>query len=590
MMPDGGGRAGQGRVPGNPGQMSAHPAGPALPGAGLSDAGVSGGGLSSAAVLGLPALASVVEGAQDGITVCAADRRFVYANPAACQMLGYPLEQLRGRDFLDILPAREHAFGLARFAERRGRSAGDSADPFAGILRRPDGSEREVITSTFPIDIAGEQHGVTIFRDVTVARAAARAAAALAQTAAQLASGGTTGEILAAIARHAVAGTRAVACGIDVLDDHKLVYGGGYGPERGLDYGDARSADRASLADVSGEEVIKAMTGGSITIDGVPGTPVVLPDARSAWETNPVTKDYAAKIKHLNWQAGVYAPLAWENKVFGLFEVYLPAGLTGPSEEELAFYTALSDQAAVAVTNAQLAAQARQAAAQLERTRLARELHDSVSQALFSMTMHARAAQLSMAKAGLDQDTPLGRSVAELTELTRGALAEMRALIFELRPAALAEEGLVAAVRKQAAALTARERVVITVAGPEERLELEPGVEEHLYRIVSEALHNVVKHAAAGNAEVAITAGPDVLRVVVSDHGVGFEPEIKRAGHLGLSTMAERAALIGADLAITSSPGAGATVTVSLRYGEPRQEPADSGGRPRLAAGDGGSR
>ena len=89
-----------------------------------------------------------------------------------------------------------------------------------------------------------------------------------------------------------------------------------------------------------------------------------------------------------------------------------------------------------------------------------------MSQALFSMTMHARAAQLAMAKAGVDDSGPLGRSVAQLAELARGALAEMRALIFELRPGALAEEGLVAALAKQAAALSAREQVSVSVEGP----------------------------------------------------------------------------------------------------------------------------
>lgn len=253
--------------------------------------------------------------------------------------------------------------------------------------------------------------------------------------------------------------------------------------------------------------------------------------------------------------------------MFGLFGVYLPSGLTGPSEVELAFYTALADQAAVAVTNARLASQASQAAALLERARLARDLHDSVSQALFSMTMHARAAQLSLAKAGLDEGGPLGRAVAELAELTRGALAEMRALIFELRPAALAEEGLVAALRKQGAALTAREQVAVTVQGHEERLDLEAGVEEHLYRIASEALHNVVKHARADSAAVTVTVRDDVLRVTVIDGGAGFDPVAGHAGHLGLSTMAERAKIIGADLTITSAPGAGTTVAVSLPHG-----------------------
>jgi len=293
--------------------------------------------------------------------------------------------------------------------------------------------------------------------------------------------------------------------------------------------------------------------------------PVVLPDVRSVWEANPVTKGFAAALG-VDWQAGVYVPLSWENRVVGLFWAYLPAGLTGPTEAELAFYTALADQAAVAVANARLAAQAGQAAALLERTRLARELHDSVSQALFSMTMHARAAQLAMAKAGVDETGPLGRSIAELAELTRGALAEMRALIFELRPGALAEEGLVAALRKQAAALTAREETVITVQGPEERLELGAGAEEHLYRIASEALHNVVKHARADSAAVSVTGSEAVVRLTVRDDGAGFDPDAGHPGHLGLSTMAERAETIGAELAVSSAPGKGTTVAVSLPH------------------------
>ena len=116
-----------------------------------------------------------------------------------------------------------------------------------------------------------------------------------------------------------------------------------------------------------------------------------------------------------------------------MFAVYLPSGLAGPSEAELAFYTALADQAAVALINFRLHSQARQAATSLERARVARELHDSVSQGLFSMTMHARAARLAMAQAGLGESGPLGSSIVALAELTRGALAEMRALIFELR-------------------------------------------------------------------------------------------------------------------------------------------------------------
>ena len=531
--------------------------------------------LADAAALGLPALAGVVAGAQDGITVVDAGRRLVYANPAACQMLGYPLEQLRGRDFLGSIPAREHTIMLARFSDQLGGLAGGGPAPFTCNLRGPDGGEREVVYSQFAVDVAGSRLGVAIFQDLTGPRAAGRAAVALAQTAAQLVGAGTTEEILAGIARHAVEGTRALACGITVVgDDHKLASGGGYGPGYGLPpvSGETRSAGRIALADIPGEEVIKAMTAGSILIGGVPGKPVVLPDARSAWEANPVTRAFAATLTGLDWQGGVYVPLSWEGRVFGLFGVYLPSGLAGPSEVELAFYIALADQAAVAVTNARLGSEARQAAAVLERTRLARDLHDSVSQALFSMTMHARAAQLSLAKAGLDEGGSLGRSIAELAELTRGALAEMRALIFELRPAALAEEGLVAALRKQGAALSAREQMAVTVQGLEERLDLEAEVEEHMYRIASEALHNVVKHGGADGVTVTVIAEAGSLRVEVRDDGAGFDPDAGYPGHLGLSTMAERAETIGAKLTITSAPGAGTTVTVSLSRGRRDQE------------------
>jgi signal transduction histidine kinase len=111
-----------------------------------------------------------------------------------------------------------------------------------------------------------------------------------------------------------------------------------------------------------------------------------------------------------------------------------------------------------------------------------------------------------MEKQGLPRDGPLGRSVAELREFSQGALAEMRALIFELRPEALAEEGIVAALGKQAAALSARSGLPIAVGGPRDRLDVEPKVEEHLYRIVLEALNDAIKHAHATHATVDVAA------------------------------------------------------------------------------------
>jgi signal transduction histidine kinase len=231
------------------------------------------------------------------------------------------------------------------------------------------------------------------------------------------------------------------------------------------------------------------------------------------------------------------------------------------TESDFGLLTTVADQVAVAVENMRLYAESRDLAALEERARLARELHDSVTQALFSMTLHTRAAEMALAQEGVDPEGPVCRSISQLHDLTRGALAEMRALIFELRPGALQEEGLVEAVRKHVAAVSAREGVNITVEAPEERVPLKAPVEEHLYRVVQEAVHNVVKHAAATNICIRLHASSDqALTLEVVDDGVGFDTEAVPPGHLGLSTMAGRIQQIAGSLHIISSPGQGTTV------------------------------
>ena len=247
------------------------------------------------------------------------------------------------------------------------------------------------------------------------------------------------------------------------------------------------------------------------------------------------------------------------------------------------FLGGLMMAAAVAeVSRAEAALRASQAA---ERNRLARELHDSVSQALFSMTMHAGTAQLALAKAGLAENSPAARAVARLRTLTAGALAEMRALIFELRPGALAEEGLVSALRRQATAISAREEVQITIDGPDSRLNLAPAAEEHAYRLVLEGWHNTVKHAGAAAITTTIIADAAAVTVQVNDNGRGFDPASVPPGHLGLQTMRERAAAIGATFHLASAPGNGTTITFRV----PAQQPVPGPATPpaaALAAGD----
>ncbi|HEX6054593.1 MAG TPA: histidine kinase [Intrasporangium sp.] len=291
---------------------------------------------------------------------------------------------------------------------------------------------------------------------------------------------------------------------------------------------------------------------------------LVATGARARGLANPLYEPLHRYLRKATWDDIVVVPLDSRGRYVGVMQYYHRAGREH-DDEARAFLVALADQAAVAVANADLYARSEQAAATLERQRLARELHDSVSQALFSMTLHARTVERQLEAEGLGPDAPAATTVRRLAELTQGALAEMRALIFELRPQALAEEGLVTALTRQAAALTAREGIPITVRGPEAPPMLDAAVEEHLYRLTLEALNNAVKHAAAKRIDVAVTSADDRLSVTIADDGIGFDPEQPHPGHLGMSTMAERARAIGASLRVASSPGSGCTVTVTVR-------------------------
>jgi signal transduction histidine kinase len=212
--------------------------------------------------------------------------------------------------------------------------------------------------------------------------------------------------------------------------------------------------------------------------------------------------------------------------------------------------------------------EASQLAAVEERHRLARELHDSVSQALFSMTLHTRALELAVQQTGCEEDGPIGENLAELRNLTKSALTEMRALIFQLRPNALHEDGLAAAVRRHAAAVAAAgEGLEVRVRAPEQRLALDDHAEEELFRIIQEALRNSVKHARAEHIDIILAQDPGVtstLIVEITDNGVGFWPDAPHPGHLGLKTMHERAELLGGRLHVDSCPSGPTTVRAVL--------------------------
>ena len=209
-----------------------------------------------------------------------------------------------------------------------------------------------------------------------------------------------------------------------------------------------------------------------------------------------------------------------------------------------------------------LGRQAAELASAQERTKLAQELHDSVTQALFSMTLTTRSIELLVER---DPAQALGR-IAELRELEREALAEMRALIFELRPGNLEEDGLVQALRTHAAGVQGRSGLPIAVEC--DALEPRPSlvVETALYRIAQEALHNVVKHANAASVRLSLRRTHHGLRLSIDDDGGGFDLTDVPTGHLGLVGMRARATNIGAQITIRSELGAGTGIEVIVPY------------------------
>ncbi|MBN1810504.1 MAG: PAS domain-containing protein [Anaerolineae bacterium] len=227
------------------------------------------------------------------------------------------------------------------------------------------------------------------------------------------------------------------------------------------------------------------------------------------------------------------------------------------SEEEFRLGIMLGDQAALAIENARLRVQAELIAVVKERERLARELHDSVTQSLYSVTLLSEAGR-QLAEAG--DLTRIGGYLERLGEISQQALREMRLLVYELRPLVLRREGLAGALQQRLDAVEKRAGVDARLL-VEGEVELPAPVEEALYRIAQEALNNTLKHAGASNVTVCVRSRDDRVELEVIDDGGGFDlGAAGKDGGLGLTSMRERAEKVGGVLDITSALGEGTRV------------------------------
>jgi PAS domain S-box-containing protein len=490
---------------------------------------------------------AVVEQATENIfLVDVESRRIVESNQAFRATLGYSAEDLHGMTLYDVVAHDRESVdeNLRRVTEGKNPSVGERK------YRRKDGSLLDMEVSAGVIVRYGRETVCAVAHDVTERRRAQELLEARVATLSRISAGLTLdlpGEsMLDALAGSAVEASTAVSCGVVLLDGEtgRADLFGSHGLPEGYTAG-LQEAYRSGVRSPS-LEAFRARR------------PVLVHGMRRAILEDPLYAPVHGFVRDVPWDVVYSLPLVARGRALGaIFFCFPPGG--EPGEDEQTFLRAIADQAAIAVENAGLLAEAREKAALEERQRLARELHDSVSQALYGIALGTQTAQER-----LEDGQPGAREPLDyVLSLAEAGMAEMRALIFELRPESLEKEGLVAALGKQVAALEARHGI-----GVEDDLCEEPPVplpvKEAIYRIAQEALHNTVRHARAAKVRISLARDADATSVEIRDDGLGFDAGADFPGHLGLRSMRERAARLGGTLEVSSAPGSGTTVRARI--------------------------
>jgi signal transduction histidine kinase len=292
---------------------------------------------------------------------------------------------------------------------------------------------------------------------------------------------------------------------------------------------------------------------------GLPGwiiqsaDPVIVPDIAM----DPRSTEAARR----SFQTYAGVPIRVRGRLLGVLSVVRAREQPPFKVEEVALLTTIADQVGVVVESARLRQLAEQSAVMAERARLARDLHDSVTQLLYSVNLFAAAGREAYQQGDL---ADVGDSLNELEFIAQQALKEMRLMVYELRPLALSQEGLLGAVQQRLEAVERRAGVEAQLQG-NLTIDLPPVVEEALYHIIQEALNNALKHAAATAVTVRLETSGRQIEVEVMDNGSGFDPDaLDSQGGLGLTSMSERVENLGGTLTLRSKPGEGTTVRVTL--------------------------
>ncbi|MGY1606260.1 ATP-binding protein [Geodermatophilus sp. SYSU D00700] len=485
--------------------------------------------------LGVDALVELIESSGYGVCITGEDHSWVYLNPAGAAVVGRPFAELAGTDYLLTFAEHERAALLELEQEQR---EGDTAF-YANTVVRPDGTEVGITWSGSVLRVGDRELAPAVFHPTFGLGPPDTDAAVPGAAAAGIAGDAPVEEVLASLAREAVDRSRAVGCLVlAAADDGRLVLRASAGVP-------PRTAEVVAEADLR----VSDLPGGDLL---TAGRLLLLSDGRQRLERS--AAGLAAHLAGLGWQGAAGLPLHRGGRVGGCLLLLMPPSVTAPTKPELTSWSALGAHVSVALADEQLRAQA----AELERRRLGRDLHDSLSASLFSLHARAQAVRRGLA-AG---DGGLVEAAArDLEELSRQAVAELRAMVSGIRGET---PDLAGALADLAAACTTRNGLPVRLRLPGDLPAVGAGHTEHLVRIAAEALHNCVKHARADSAGLELEVRGSELVLTVTDDGRGFDPADEPGGGHGQRTMRERALLCGGWLHVHSAPGEGTRLVVRV--------------------------
>lgn len=350
--------------------------------------------------------------------------------------------------------------------------------------------------------------------------------------------------------------------------------------------------DEADQAAPSSKPVVAAQQG--ISLEGIKQLHAAVGDRgivawiiehREALILSDLSRDSRfPEVRRMQENGIILAPIRAEAQVLGII------GLARPRrqvyrEEEITLLSSIADQIGVAVRSDHLRERAQRATLLEERQRLARDLHDSLAQALYGMVLLADACRESAEAANLEQTR---RHVQELGEMAHQSLKEMRLLIYELRPQVLEQEGLVGTLRRRLKAVENRGGIQTQLVTAGE-LAIPMSLEMDLYRITQEALNNILRHSGATRVSLNLSADGANVCLQIEDNGTGFDLSSTGAhAGIGLASMQERAKRLGGRLEITSRPGKGTCLRLCLpciSHAGAQEEKASHPSNPQPLAG-----